>query len=168
MKKDNIYRIFQYLPFLLLYFSLFSLNQNLYCEPAQLKSFTEILDALNKGEKVNAVIHYGDCKLTVDGKESKSQDAIGGIAMLPFDYYAAGVITKRAFISSSQTVMIYLAGFNGFVYNYVKLRVYDDNAVEITVKYLTVDKLEVKMDELFTGEINDGSNGKGVYFYIQK
>ncbi len=147
-------------------FLIFSSNLN--AETIQLKSFSELLDALNRGEKVNAVTHYADCKLTVEGKDSKSPDQIGGIAMLPFEYYAAGVITKRGFISSSQTTMLYLAGANGFLYNYVKLRAYDDNTVEITIKFVTPDKFEVKMDELFTGEINDGTNGKGVYFFIEK
>jgi hypothetical protein len=86
--------------------------------------------------------------------------------ILPYEYFAAGVIGKnKAFISTSETVMVYLAGFGGYLYNYVKLRVYEDNSVEITARYLTIDKLEVKMDEMFYGEINDGANGKGVYFY---
>ena|SRR5258706_12912773 len=139
-----------------------------HAETIQLKSFTEILDALNKGEKVNVVIHYADCKLTADGKDAKSPDEIGGMAMLPFEYYAAGVIAKRGFISSSVTVRVYLAGFNGFVDSYMKVRVYDDNTVEITNKFVTTDKLEVQSDKLYTGEINDGTSGKGVYFYIEK
>ena len=141
---------------------------NSFSETTQLKSFTEILDALTKGEKVNAVIHYADCKLTADGKESKSPDEIAGMQMLPFEYYAAGVIAKRGFISSSETVRVYLAGFNGFVDNYMKVRIYDDNTVEVTVKFLTTDKLEVQSDKLYTGEVNDGTSGKGVYFYSLK
>ena len=137
-------------------------------ETVQLKNYTEVLDALTRGEKVIAVVHFADCLRTADGKESKSPDAIAGVPLLSFEYFGAGSITKRAFISTSQTVMIYLAGFNGFVYNYTKVRAYDDNTVEITRKYVTTDKFEVQMDELFTGKINDGSNGKGVYFYIQK
>jgi hypothetical protein len=61
--------------------------------------------------------------------------------------------------------MIYLAGFNGYLYNYVKLRIYEDNTVEITARYLTIDKLEVQMDETFYGEINDSVNDKGVYLF---
>lgn len=148
--------------FLLLFFKV------TFAETTQLKSFTEVLDALNKGEKVNAVIHYADCKLTVEGKESKSPDQTSGMPVLPFEYYAPGVIAKRGFISTSQTVMIYLAGFNGFVYNYTKLRIYDDNTAEVTIKFVSVSKMEVQMDELFTGEINDGSNGKGIYLFIEK
>lgn len=140
----------------------------LHSQPVQLKNFNELLDAVTRGERVVCVIHYADCKMTADGKESKSPDQIGSIQMLPFEYYAAGVITKKAFISSSSTSMIYLPGFNGFVNNYVKIRAYDDNNVNILNKFISVDKLETKMDEVIDGEINDGSNSKGVYFYIQK
>ncbi len=144
----------------------------IFCGPAfagtiQLNSFTELLDALNKGEKVNVVIHYADCKLKIDSVEKKSPDEIAGMPMMPFEYYGAGVINKKAFISSSSTVMIYLAGFNGFVNNYMKVRAYDDNTVEITVKFVASKTFETQMDEMFTGGINDGSNGKGVYFFAE-
>jgi hypothetical protein len=156
----------RYIFTLSILFLVFSPHLN--AETIQLKSFSELLDALNRGEKVNAVMHYADCKLTIEGKDSKSPDQIGGIPMMPFEYYGAGVITKKGFVSSSQTTMIYLAGANAFLYNYVKVRVYDDNTVEITIKFVTTDKFEVKSDEMFTGEINDGTNGKGVYFFIEK
>lgn len=61
--------------------------------------------------------------------------------------------------------MIYLGGAGGYLYNYVKLRVYEDNTVEITARYLTIDKLEVKMNEILYGEINNGSNDKAIYFF---
>lgn len=135
-------------------------------QPKQLTNFVQILDALKSGYRVNAVIHYKDCMLVSEGDTLKAPDAIGGMDVMPYEYFAAGVIGKNiAFISSSETVMIYLKGFGGYLYNYVKLRIYEDNKVEITARYLTIDKQEVKMDETFYGEINDGSNGKAVYFY---
>ncbi len=145
---------------------LFLLISGVHSEPKQLTNFIQILEALNSGYRVNAVIHYKDCLLVSEGDTAKAPDAIGGMDILPYEYLAAGVIGKNiAFISSSETVMIYLKGFGGYLYNYVKLRVYEDNKVEITARYLTIDKLEVKMDETFYGEINDGVNDKAVYFY---
>jgi hypothetical protein len=135
-------------------------------QPKQLTNFVQIIDALKSGYRVNAVIHYKDCMLVSDGDTLKAPDAIGGMDILPYEYFAAGVIGKNiAFISTSETVMIYLKGFGGYLNNYVKLRVYEDNRVEITAQYLTIDKQEVKMDETFYGEINDGTNGKAIYFY---
>ena len=135
-------------------------------EPKQLTNFIQIFDALKSGYRVNAVIHYKDCLLVSEGDTLKAPDAVGGMDIMPYEYFAPGVIGKNiAFISSSETVMIYLKGFGGYLYNYVKLRIYEDNKVEITARYLTIDKQEVKMDETFYGEINDGLNGKAVYFY---
>lgn len=135
-------------------------------QPKQLTNFVQILDALNSGYRVNAVMHYKDCLLVSEGDTLKAPDAIGGMDVLPYEYFAAGVIGKNiAFISTSEAVMIYLKGFGGYLYNYVKMRVYEDNRVEITAQYLTIDKQEVKMDETFIGEINDGTNGKAIYFY---
>ena len=137
-------------------------------QPKQLTNFVQIIDALKSGYRVNAVIHYKDCMLVSDGDTLKAPDAIGGMDILPYEYFAAGVIGKNiAFISTSETVMIYLKGFGGYLNNYVKLRVYEDNRVEITAQYLTIDKQEVKMDETFYGEINDGTNGKAIYFYAE-
>ena len=147
------------LPFLFLFISGIS------AQPKQLNNFIQILEALNSGHSVNAVIHFKDCRVVTDSVETKSQDKIKGMELEPFDYYTAGLIGKRAFISSSNTVMIYLGGGGGYFYNYTKIRVFDDNTVEITNRYLTMDKLEVQMDEMSYGEINDGSNGKAVYFY---
>lgn len=135
-------------------------------EPKQLTNFIQIFDALKSGYRVNAVIHYKDCLLVSEGDTLKAPDAVGGMDIMPYEYFAAGVIGKNiAFISTSETVMIFLKGFGGYLNNYVKLRIYEDNKVEITARYLTIDKQEVKMDETFYGEINDGTNGKAVYFY---
>jgi len=148
------------LPFLFLFIS------QINAQPKQLTNFIQIFDALKSGYQVNAVIHYKDCLLVSEGDTLKAPDAVGGMDILPYEYFAAGVIGKNiAFISTSETVMIYLKGFGGYLYNYVKLRVYEDNKVEITARYITIDKQDVKMDETFYGEINDGSNGKAVYFF---
>lgn len=144
----------------------FLLSATVYSAPKQLNSFLQLLEALKSGETVTAVIYYNKCRLVADGKEAKSPDQIAGMDMLPYEYFAPGSLGKnKGFISTSETVMIYLSGFNGYVYNYIKLRAYEDNTVEIMVRYLTTDKLEVQMDEMFYGEINDGINDKGIYFY---
>lgn len=135
-------------------------------EPKQLTNFIQIFEALKAGYNVNAVIHYKDCILISEGDTLKAPDAVGGMNIMPYEYFSAGLMgNSRAFISASETVMVYLKGFGGYLYNYVKLRIYDDNTVEVTARYLTIDKQEVKMDETFLGQINDGSNGKAVYFF---
>lgn len=136
-------------------------------ETIQLNSFDALLAALQKGETVRAVMHYGKCKLTVDGKTEDGPNAVGGMPLLPFEYFAPMTIgNKRGFISCSETVLI--SKPSGYVYNYVKMRIFDDNTVEINARYLTPGTFEVKMDETFSSPVNDGKNDAGVYFYQLK
>ncbi len=82
-----------------------------------------------------------------------------------FEYFAKMSINNtKAFVTTSETV---LDPNGGFVYNYVKIKIYDDNSVEITAKYLLPNTFEVVMDETFYSEINDGINDKGVSLYAR-
>ena len=88
---------------------LFLLISGIHSEPKQLTNFIQIFDALKSGHQVNAVIHYKDCLLVSEGDTATAPDAIGGMDILPYEYFASGVIGKNtAFISTSETVMIYL------------------------------------------------------------
>ena len=145
---------------LVILFASFSLAQT-----EQLKNFDELFHTLMKGEDANLVIKYGMTKLIVDGQEEEAPNAIGGMVLETYEYFAEGVVrNEKAYISCSETVFIH-HGYYGYVYNYVKLRIYEDNSVEIIAQYLDPKSYEVKMDEKFVTEINTGSNEGGVFFY---
>ena len=48
---------------------------------------------------------------------------------------------------------------------YVKLRIYEDNKIEITAQYIDPLTLEIKMDEKFVTEINNNQNDSGVMLF---
>ena len=131
----------------------------------QLRSFNELLPALRKGAEVRAVIEYAQCKLIADSVETKSPDAIGGLSLSTFEYFSImSVRNPKAFISSSQTVLISHPRY-GHVLNYVKLKIYDDNNVEITARYLSPTTYQIVMDETFYGSISSGNDNKAVYLF---
>lgn len=131
----------------------------------QILSFGELYKELLSGGSVNVVVKYKDCRLVSDSVEYDSPDAIGGMELTPFEYFAKGVIgNDKAFISSSKTVLIYLKKY-GYVYNYVKMKFIEDDTVEITARYLTTDQYEIKMDEVFYCTINKASDSGGVYLF---
>ena len=137
----------------------------LYAKTEQLKNFEELMDALKSGEQVRMVVYYGRCKL-ISGNEIKDSapNAIGGMNLNVFEYFAPMSIgNPNAFVVSSQTKLINL---KGFVYNYAKLKVSDDNKVKITAQYVNPDEFEIEMDENFFSTINDGKNKGAVYFYL--
>jgi hypothetical protein len=147
---------------MLIYFSLVCV---VYSQSTQLKSFDELYETLMNGNDVNIVIKYGMTKLIIDREESKAPDAIGGMELSTYEYFAPGVVRNdKAYISCSETVLINHP-FYGVVYNYAKLRIYEDDTVEITAQYLDPITYEIKMDEKFITIFNNGENDGGVYFY---
>ncbi len=134
-------------------------------ETGRLGGFPELLAALESGRSVRAVIHYGRCRLVTDGKETKAPDAIGGMDLRTFEYFAAGSAgNAKAFIAASESVLISHPRF-GVVRNSVKVRVFEDGAAEITARYLDPKSFKTVMDETFFGRIDGGRDGGAVCFF---
>jgi len=134
-------------------------------QTTQVKNFDDLLTRLVNGSNVKIVIKYAMTKLVINGNEEDAPDAIGGMELSTYEYFGRGVVQNdMAFIACSKTVLINHP-FYGYVYNYVKIRIYDDNSAEIQVEYLDPKTYEVKMDEKFFAIINNGENEGGIYFY---
>lgn len=136
----------------------------------QLNGFSEILDALKAGKEVKVVIHYAGCQLISNNEiEEKSPDAIGGMKIETWEYFAENSVrNKVAFLVTSTSHLIQNPKGDGYVHNYVKLKITPDNKVKITARYLNAQTFEVQMDENFFGEINDGKNSATIFFYEVK
>jgi hypothetical protein len=106
-------------------------------------------------------------KLFVNAKEeTKIPEAVGGMDVGAFEYFAPGAIgNKEGFLSFSHLQLIKHARY-GTVYNYVKVSVFESNKVRILAQYLAPGTFAVKMDETFEAEVNDGTNKGGAYFYL--
>lgn len=151
-------------PHLILAFFVILLN-SLSAQTTQITSAVSLFENLKSGENVSAVIHYSKCKLIVDGEETQSPDAVGGMRLMPFEYFAKMSIgNEKAYIAASETQLISHRKY-GYVLNYVKIRIFEDDTVEIIAKYLDPNSYEVKMDETFTAYLNNGSNDGAVYLY---
>ncbi len=134
----------------------------------QLTSFDQLMDALKAGKQVNAVMHYVNFKLISDNEEQdKVPDAIGGMELSTWEYFAQNAVrNKEAFVVFSETKLIKYPKGDGFVYNYVKLRIDEKNKVKVNAQYLDPVTYISKMDENFFGTINDGKNEGGLYLFV--
>jgi len=95
-------------------------------QPKALKNFDELMAALNAGYNVKVVIHYGKCKLVTDnGVQDKSPDAIGGMTIDTYEYFAPKAVcgNENASVVFSENKLIKNPKGKGFVYNYAKFRV---------------------------------------------
>jgi hypothetical protein len=132
-----------------------------------IKDFTQLMDNLKSGNDVKMVVHYKKCQLISDNEiTEKIPDAIGGLSVDVFEYFAPNSVKNdKAFVVFSENKLIQYPKGDGYVYNYVKVKVSEDNKVKITARYIDPKTMEEVMDENFFGEINNGSNEAGVYFY---
>ena len=126
-------------------------------------NFEDMMNSMKSGKIVKAVIYYGQAKMIVAGEESEEEemgpDAIGGMKFQTWEYFAKGVVrNKLAYVSASETVLIGHP-FYGYVLNYGKVRIYEDNSAEIIVRYLDPNTYEEKMDEKFLTTIFNGEKG---------
>lgn len=134
----------------------------------QLTSFDELMAALKAGKQVNAVMHYAKFKLIADNEEQeKVPDAIGGMELITWEYFAVNAVkNKEAFVVFSETKLIKYPKGDGFVYNYVKLRIDEKNKVKVNAQYIDPVTYISRMDENFFGTINDGKNEGGLYLFV--
>ena len=133
----------------------------------QITSFEDLMTSLKAGKDVRAVMQYVKFKLIADNEDQeKVPDAVGGMDLSTWEYFAPNAVkNKEAFVVFSETKLIQNPKGEGFVYNYVKLRIDATNKVKITARYLDPKTFEVKMDENFFGTINDGKNDGGLFLY---
>ena len=134
--------------------------------PMSLGNFADVYAALKAGQRVRAVFQYKLMALTVEGrKEEKVPDAVGGMELGTFEYFASGSVgNKEGFLTASHTQLIRHPR-HGLVLNYVKVSLYESGAVRILAQYLDPLTYALKMDETFDSIVADGRNGGGAFFY---
>lgn len=150
----------------ILLLSLLLLPTLLMAKSQKLESFEAVMDALKQGNTVHAVFYYKDCQLISDNEiEEESVDAIGGMKIDTWEYFAKGSIrNKEAFVVSSTSKLIANPRGKGFVYNYVKIKIKESGEVKITANYIDSVTHEESMFENFFTTINNGEKGAAHFF----
>jgi len=113
-------------------------------------------------------MHYAKCQLISDNEiEDKVPDAIGGMTIDVYEYFEKGAVRNdQAFVVFSESKLIQYPKGEGYVYNYVKVKITADNKVKITAEYLNPVNFSVMMTENFFTSINDGKNEGGVFLFV--
>jgi len=131
----------------------------------RLRDYPSFERALRQGRSVRAVIEYKKAELTIDGKVETAPDATGGMTFHSWEHFAKGVVrNEKAYVAASETHLI-AHPRHGHVYNYVRLRIYEDGQVEITARYLKPTTFEVVMDETFRARISNGRDKHAVSLF---
>lgn len=133
----------------------------------QLTDFQQLMSNLKKGKTVKAVIDYSKCILVVDGKDTVAAKdtprAIGGMEFRTWEFFDTMVVkNKFAFVSTSESVLISHPRY-GYITNYVRLKIFNNNKAELLVRYL--DNYKEVVDETFYTIINDKKNNSGLLLF---
>ena len=133
----------------------------------QLNSFDELMTALNSGKEVKMVMHYAKCQMISDNEiEDKVPAAIGGMTIDVYEFFEKGAVRNdQAFVVFSESKLIRYPKGEGYVYNYVKVKITADNKVKITAEYLNPVNFSVMMTENFFTTVNDTKNEGGVSLF---
>lgn len=135
-------------------------------QTSELKSFDEVMNALKEGKELQSVLYYNDCQFISDNEiQEKGVDAIGGMSIATWEYFAEGAVrNKQAFVVTSSYQLIANPLGEGYVYNYVKLKISADGKVKITANYInSLTHEEIMSENMFT-TIHDGKEGAAHFF----
>jgi hypothetical protein len=135
----------------------------------QVKNFEDLMTSLKEGKEVRMTVYYKKCQLISDNEiDEKVPDATGGLKIDVYEYFAQKAVRNdKAFVVFSESKLIDYPKGEGYVYNYVKVKVSEDNKVKITARYIDPKTMTDVMDENFFGQINDGSNDGGIFFFAK-
>lgn len=145
------------------------ITTTIFSQPKQVQNFNELMEFLNRGERVRVVIHYAKCTLIWDNElQKESPDAVSGLNIDTYEYFARKAVrnNEKAFLVFSENHLIQNPKGKGYVYNYGKVRLDEDGDVKITVSYVEPLTLEETMTEKFFTKMNDGKNEGAIFFYL--
>ena len=128
--------------------------------PTPITTYSDLFATLKSGGRVRAVFDYDKCTLA----GSPGPKALGAMSLDTFEWFDKGVAgNAKPYIAASETKLI--AYPPGHVYDYVKVRVYDDGKVQVGVQYLDPVTFAVSVDETINCGFSDGTAEAGASFY---
>ncbi len=138
--------------------------------PTLLPNFDSLLGALRSGRVVKGVYTYAKCTLRPEDPNTPATpapNAIGGNTFQTWEYFAPYLMgNPNGFLSTSETVFVSHKRY-GYINNYGRTKITDNNTVEILIDYLDPKTFDVKMHEIIDCQISNGHDGHGAAFYAQ-
>ena len=137
-------------------------------QPKTIPNYSELAKIIQSGNNVRVIIDYAKCKLIRDGKEDASPHVVGGMNINAFELFSKGSVgNEKAFLVFSESVLITHPGY-GTVYNYVKFKVFEDDVVEITARYIDPVSYKAVMEETFYGNMHNAVKDGAVSFFFNE
>lgn len=104
----------------LIIWSLIFVCQVIPAQTLRLTDFEKLINALNTGERVRVIMHYGQCQWADENMaDTPLPKAVSGMDIDTYEYFEPGVVhNKLAFVVFSNAKLIQNPKGKGYVYNY--------------------------------------------------
>ncbi|RDI42689.1 VirK family protein [Aquicella lusitana] len=138
-----------------------------YAAPKTLTNYEQLLQALEQGDEVRAIIHMDKC--TVNKADVKGAADIGGsstrINFTLFSHYKVPVNGQEKYtVATSQTLFTEHRAF-GPVYAYGRLRVFEDNSAEFHAAYYDPKTYELKGAVNYNCHLGNGADQNSIVLF---
>lgn len=134
---------------------------------SQRTDLNELMRAQKLGPAARLVVYYDKSDLYYEGeKQENPPDAIGGLNIELLEYFARDPVrNKMASVLFSETRLIQNPMGEGYVDNYLKFRISENDTVPVIARYLDPRSSKVIIGEEFHTIKNKKKNNGGVYLY---
>jgi hypothetical protein len=141
-------------------------SASILAETKILANYDQLLQALDSGSQVRAVVHFDKCKL--ESGDGRISSLSGGLTFDVFNHYDMPIEGNRTreVISTSKTVFSLGTRYEfGPINNYVRLHVFKDNTAQLFGAFLDPQTYEQKTAVSYTCPVSGDVNHAGVSLY---
>ncbi len=125
------------------------------------------MESLRSGEEIRAVIHYAKCgREHPQNKPDTIPDIIASMQITTWEYFSRNSIrNSHAFVVFSDSRLIENPIGKGFVFNYGKMRISDNDSVMVYARYLHPRSHRSMMYQRYRCRIDNGTGIHGISLY---
>ncbi len=132
-----------------------------------ISSFSALMEALKSGHEVRVVIHYMRCRQEGrDADTTSVPDISASLNIGTWEFFNRQAIgNPMAFVVFSEHKLIAHSKKSKYLFNYGKIKVFEDNTAMVDARYLHPRTYKTMMKQQYRCSISDGSATGGIEFY---
>lgn len=147
---------------MLLLGTLFTVSQLACADHKVLSNYDDLLASIGKGNPVRAIMTLNKC--THQSNTMNDNTVLGGMSFTNFNKYQIKIGSEQKNLISTSTNIL-VEHDDLAAYNYVRLRVFDDNTAEIFSEFLDPKTYAKSGAVTFNCHLSDGHDQNGVTLY---
>jgi len=126
-----------------------------------ISSYQQLLTTLKQGDEVRAILNLAQCT----GQDAKSPQVIGGMNFTQFNQHQIKHNDELVPVIATSINMLVESAQYGHAYNYVRLRIFENNTAEVVSAFLNAKDFSVYKQTTFQCQLSNDKQEKGITLY---